>query len=179
MPQVDIFIRSSRNLNPLRKALFDATRIRWEMDPLSKIHVICDWEILRARRMAEDFSKSDPYIFTDDDVLPMGKRFIERGREAMLAHPEFAVCSTLSLIEGENVSKGDGDIYEARCVGAPMWIRKGILTDLPDMDLNLECGKIDALVYAKGFKEGLFGNGLRHLHLGHGFSSNPQLHWAA
>lgn len=159
--------------------MFDATRIRWEMDPLANLHVLLDNGIKEARIVADSWSKSDPYIFTDDDVLPMGKRFIERGRDTMLAHPEYAVCSTLSLIEGENVSKGDGDIYEVRSVGSPMWIRKGILTDLPDMDLNLECGKIDSLVYAKGFKEGLFGNGLRHLHLGHGFSSNPQLHWAA
>src|SRR6202158_1349347 len=166
---VDVFIRSSRNLNPLRHALFDATRIRGEMHPLANLHVLLDNGIKAARIVAEGWSKSDPYIFTDDDVLPMGKRFLERGREIMLAHPEFAVCSTLSLIEGENLAKGSGDIYEARAVGAPMWIRKGILTDLPEMDLNLECGKIDALVYAKGFKEGLFGNGLRHLHLGHGF----------
>ncbi len=56
-----------------------------------------------------------------------------------------------------------------------MWIRKGIIQDdLPDFDLNLECGVIDQYVQAKGYKEGLI-NGLRHLHMGHGFSSTPGL----
>jgi hypothetical protein len=54
-----------------------------------------------------------------------------------------------------------------------MWIRKGILLELPEMDINGECGAIDQLVLTKGYKEGLI-SGIRHNHLGHGFSmSNP------
>jgi hypothetical protein len=158
----------------------DATEIRWSLDPLAKVQWLLDFDILRARKVAEEFSQSDPYIFTDDDVLPMGRNFLLRGRNVMLSQPEYAVCSTLSLIEGENLAKGPPEalIYEVRGVGAPMWIRKGVLTELPEMDLNLECGKIDALVYSLGRKEGLFGNGLRHMHMGHGYSGRADMAWA-
>lgn len=176
MGEIDVFIRTSRNANPLRAAMYELTRLRWEIDPNARICLLRDHGIRTGRIMAEDWAKSDPYIVTDDDVLIMGKDWVQRGTEAMLANPEYAVCSTLSMVEGENLAKGEGVIYPMHAVGAPMWIRKGILKDLPEMDLNSECGVIHKYVLDKGYKEGLI-NGLRHNHLGHGFSSNPSLFW--
>lgn len=173
---IDVFIRTTRLLDPLRQAMFDASRVRWELDPLVRVQLVRDVGIREGRVLAEEWTHSDPYIYTDDDVLILGKDWVQRGLDVMLSHSEFAVCSTLSMIEGENLAKGEGDIYEMHAVGAPMWIRKGILTNLPPMDLNSECGVIHKHVLDKGFKEGLI-NGLRHNHLGHGFSSNPILHW--
>ena len=94
-------------------------------------------------------------------------------REGKLVRRSFPV----TLVEGENQAvppPGAGLIYPMHWVGAPMWIRKGILTDLPGMTLNNECEQIHNYVLAKGFQEGLI-TGLRHLHLGHGFSSTPGL----
>jgi len=106
----------------------------------------------------------------------VGKDWVNRAVKAMLGHPEYRACSTLSLVEGENQATGEGEIYEMHAVGAPMIIRKGTMVDLPDMDLNNECGTIHKMILDRGGKEGLI-NGLRHNHLGHGFSSNPALFW--
>jgi len=174
---IDVFIRTTNGQGKFREALFEATYQRWLMEPEVNIRTLRDMGIREARQCAEVSSRSDPYIFTDNDVLIVGKRWVERGTEAMLANPEYAVCSTLSLIEGENLAKppeGSGSIYPVHSVGAPMWIRKNILTDLPEMDMNMECGILWEYVKAKGYKEGLIA-GLRHNHMGHGFSSNPSL----
>lgn len=155
--------------------MYVLTLERWLLEGV-KIIPLSDMGIREARKAAEELASSDPYIFTDDDVLIVGKDWVKRGVEAMLANPEYAVCSSLSLIEGENLATGTGTIYEMHAVGQPMFIRKGILSDLPEMTLDQECGIIHKYVLDKGFKEGLI-NGLRHNHLGHGFSSNPALHW--
>jgi hypothetical protein len=175
--KVDVFVRSQLEQNPLRAAFFEATRARWTMDRLAVLRVLRYKGIREGRQFAEEHASGEIYIYSDDDVVVVGHNWIERGLKVMLAHPEYAVASSLSLIEGENLAKppaGAGDIYDMHAVGAPMWVRKGILTDLPEMTLNNECGKIDDYVKAKGFKEGLI-TGLRHSHLGHGFSSTPGL----
>ena len=177
---IQVFIRTTHPQNELRNAFLSATIARWRMDKeLSNglVFVFTNLGIRQARAYAEQHASSDPYIYTDDDVVIVGKNWIKRGVEAMLANPEYKVCSSLSLIEGENLAvppPGAGAIYPMHSVGAPMWIRKGFLTDLPEMTLNSECGLIDEYVKAQGFKEGLI-TGLRHLHLGHGFSSTPGL----
>lgn len=182
---IDVFVRTMAWQNPLRTGLATATEARWKMDPLACVRPLANFPIRLGRAHAERSAESDIYIFTDDDVLPVGRNWIARGLEAMLANPEYAICSTLSLIEGENLAKppeNAGSIYPMHAVGAPMWIRKGILSDLPEMTLNSECGVIDDYVKAKGFKEGLFNchvTGMRHLHLGHGFSSTPGLDFGA
>ncbi len=171
---LDVFIRTTNVKSSLRTAMLDVTIARWRME--AHIEILRGYGIREGREWAERIAASDPYIFTDDDVLIVGKDWVKRGTEAMLAHPEYAVCSSLSLVEGENLATGTGTIYDMHAVGAPMWIRKGILTDLPEMTLDQECGVIHKYVLDKGYKEGLI-NGLRHNHLGHGFSSNPILHW--
>ena len=178
---IDVFVRVAdyNLLTPwgrLRQAFWVATQNRWKMEGV-KLIAFEPRIITRDRKWAEYTAKTDPYIYTDDDVVIVGKNWIDRGLAAMLAHPEYAVCSSLSLVEGENQAvppPGAGLIYPMHWVGAPMWIRKGILTDLPGMTLNNECEQIHNYVLAKGFQEGLI-TGLRHLHLGHGFSSTPGL----
>jgi len=157
-----------------------AVSSRWKKEGINLRHLVVDVgsvENVRAVRMeAEQLAESDPYIFTDDDVLIVGKDWVKRGVEALLANPEYAIVSSLSLVEGENLAKGTGTIYEMHAVGAPSFIRKGFCTNLPDMDINSECGVLHKHVLDQGKKMGLV-NGLRHNHLGHGFSGNPALHW--
>lgn len=176
----DVFIRTiEANLrNPLRKAFLDATIARWKMEPVT-IRLIKDKGIREGRMLAESLSSSDPYIFTDDDVLPHGKDWTGRGLRAMLANPNYAILSSLSLIESENQAVGaEGSVvYDVGWVGAPMWIRQGVLAnDLPDMTLGSECGVIDCYAKLKGRKCGLI-TGLRHLNMGHGFSTDPNQRW--
>lgn len=174
----DVFLRTtSRNLvDPLRRAFYDATMARWAMEPVS-VRVLKDKGIREGRLLAEQMASTDIYIYADDDVLPHGKGWTGWGLRAMKQCPGFAICSSLSLIEGENRATGEGIIYDVGWIGAPMWIRRGVIgEDLPDMTLGSECGVIDFYVKGKGFRCGLI-NGLRHLNMGHGFSTDQNQQW--
>lgn len=141
-------------------------RLRWMVDV--GVH--------EARVQADRWANSDPYIFSDDDVLPWGKNWVEIGLAAMLGNPEFAVCSTRSVIAEEmgNYDPGIAPIYEIPAVGAPMWIRKGYLHDLPEFEFVSECIVIHNHLRLKGKKEGIIA-GIRHLHLGFGFATREDL----
>jgi len=175
---IDVFVRVPPFYKcEIRRGMWVAVNGRWRKELDVRVRVLpSDRDVRGLRELAEHEAKSDPYIFTDDDVLIVGKDWVKRGVEALLAHPEYAIVSSLSLVEGENLAKGTGTIYEMHAVGAPSFIRKGFCKDLPPMDINSECGVLHKHVLDQGKKMGLV-NGLRHNHLGHGFSGNPALHW--
>lgn len=136
-----------------------------------------DMDIREGRIWAEKTAETDPYIFTDDDVLPWGKNWVQHGTDVMLRNPEYAVASTRSVIAEEmgNYQPPDTEIYEIPCVGAPMWVRKGIIgPDIRDFLFVEECIEIDNYVKRKGYKTGII-SGIRHLHLGFGFATDPRL----
>ena len=187
---IDVFVRVQPFYDdPIRYGLWKATKARWEADPDCRlIPLFAGPDIRGVRLEAEQRAESDPYIFTDDDVLVLGHHWVKKATGYLLAHPEYGIVSTLSMIEGENLAKPgyfgnpsevDSEIYDMFAVGAPMVIRKGICSDLPEMDINSECGKIHEHVLAKGLKEGLLNPALalRHNHLGNGFSSNRSMAW--
>lgn len=180
--KLDVFIRvtDAELKDPLRKAMLEVTVARWNLEPVT-IHTMVDYPVREGRQFAENKAQSDPYIVTDSDVLIVGKDWVERGTHAFKSSFGYGAVSTLSLVETENAATTNSDdlIYPMHWVGAPMWIRKGILTDLPEMDLGGECRVIHEVMESKGYKEGLFNPNLRlrHNHLGHAFSSNPNLHW--
>lgn len=185
MTPIDIFVRTMAVQDEVRQAMKYLCTVRWLMEGV-QITELEDMDIRAGRLYAEQNAKSDPYIITDDDVLIMGKNWIERATSVLLSHPEYAIASTLSMIEGENMAKPPRlfgpddhgvDIYEMHSVGAPMIIRKGTCRELPPLTLDNECGEIHRMVLDMGKKEGLI-TGIRHMHVGNGFSSNPILRWA-
>jgi len=171
---INVFLRTTSGHSALRLAFYEAALTRWKMDQNALVIIMLNKGIREARLEAERLSHSDPYIFSDDDVVIVGKDWIARGCAAMSAHHEYAICSSNSLLAGEQ-HPCEGEIYPMHSVGAPMFIRKGILKDdLPEMTLQSECGVLHDYVRKKGFKEGIISS-LRHLHLGYGFSSTPGL----
>jgi hypothetical protein len=177
---VDVFIRQGHNYTPLRHAMLIATIERWTLDPLASVrhpHLYGIHDPIEVRRFAEMAADSDPYIICDDDILIWGKDWVKRGLEAMEHHPEYGICSTLSLVEGENQATGQGEIYPMHSVGQPMWVRKGICTEIPkDTTFTYECQVIHKLCERKGFKMGII-SGIRHNHIGSGFSNQPEHRW--
>ena len=184
-----VFIRTqSYGSNHLRRSMLETTRERWMLEPVV-IHEVHGTPTC-ARHMAEVLAESDPYIFTDDDVLICGKDWVRRALEVFNRHPEYGVVSTLSLVESENLAipgsiSGDNgenamEIYPMHAVGQPMFVRKGISVDMPEFTLDQECFALQRLCEAKGMHTGLFHPNLRirHNHMGHGFSSNPVLAWS-
>jgi hypothetical protein len=185
-----VFIRTqSYGENYLRKAMRSVSLERWLLEPVT-IHKLYEPSPARARAKAEELAESDPYIFTDDDVLICGKDWVRRALEVFNRNPEYGLVSTLSLVESENLAipgsiSGNGgensmEIYPMHAVGQPMFVRKGIAVDLPDMTLDQECFTMQRLCESKGMHTGLFHPNLRirHNHMGHGFSSNPILAWS-
>jgi hypothetical protein len=166
------------DINKMRVGLRMATFERWDMDPEAHPQFIVDRGIREARLWAEEQATTDPYIFTDDDVLPWGKDWLRRGLTAMQNHPEFAACSSRSVIAEErgNYQIPDGvEIMEVPCVGAPLWMRKGILKDdIREFLFVEECIELHNYLRLRGYKEGIIA-GLEHLHLGYGFATNPSL----
>ena len=174
---IDVFIRTMSGQSLLRHAFFEATRARWQMEDV-KLHWVVDMPIREGRLWAEQQAKSEFYIFTDDDVLPWGKNWLERGLSAMSGNPQFGACSSRSVIAEErgNYSIPEGtEILGVPCVGAPLWMRKGLLFDnFPEHLFVEECIVLHNYLAKKGYKEGII-SGLEHLHLGFGFATSPQL----
>ena len=177
---IDVFIRTTSQSDRLRQAMLRVSIERWALET-PHWYLVKDMGITQGRVFAERHAESDPYAFTDDDCLIVGEKWLDRAASMVLANPKFAIVSTLSLIEGENlaVPHDDSDIYEMHSVGQPMLIRKGICVNLPDMDLNQECGILHKFVLDKGYQMGLIHpkHHIRHNHMGSGFSSNPALFW--
>jgi hypothetical protein len=177
---IDVFIRTMRDKEKMRVAFFVATVARWKIDPDARVQFILDRDYREARFYAENAARSDPYIFTDDDCLPHGKDWISNGVKAMLAHPEYGACSTKSLIVTESpfdTKPNECDIFPVPCVGAPMWMRKGIIKeDLPKYLYVSECIELHNYMKQKGYLQGII-NGISHVHIGHGFSTDPRLVW--
>jgi hypothetical protein len=175
---VDVFLRTmvGEQQNSLRRAFRRATVVRWEMEDVH-LHYL-SMGIREGRLWAERTATSDIYIFSDDDVLPWGKDWLERGLLAMGNNPEFAACSSRSVIAEErgNYEIPQGvEILPVPCVGAPLWMRRGILgPDLPEFLFVEECIVLHNYLLKKGFKEGII-SGLEHHHLGFGFATTPNL----
>ena len=185
--KIDVFFRTmtygDSELDHIRRAMRSLCFNRWDCESVN-MHFVQDKGIREGREIAESQARSDPYIFTDDDCLIVGKDWVKRAVEIVLANPQFKIVSTLSLVETENMARPASDwiespIYPMHMVGQPMLIRKGTCVNLPDMDLNSECGVLHKLVLDQGFEEGLFHPDLRirHNHLGHGFSGTPVHFW--
>ena len=195
--KIDVFFRTTGYkpdfLGYVRKAMRKVCFNRWQLEPV-RIHTILNEGIRAGRQFSEDSALSDPYIFTDDDCLIVGKDWVKRAVEIMLANPQFKIVSTLSLVETENAARPPSEwhyingpehvpsptaIYPMHMVGQPMLIRKGTCVNLPEMSFDQECAVLHKLVLDQGFEEGLFHPDLRirHNHLGHGFSGSPVHFW--
>lgn len=175
--RVDVFLRTMSSKSELRQAFMDATRARWRKENVNLVWM-WDEDIRKARLWAEKNANSEFYIVGDDDLLPWGKNWLERGLAAMADHPFFALASSRSVITEEAgnyaIPVGVG-ILPVPAVGAPMWIRKGVIgTDLPEFPFVSECTMLYDYTRKKGFQSGII-NGLFHLHMGYGFATDPKL----
>jgi hypothetical protein len=174
MPKVDVFVRTTTPRDALREGFFQATIARWNLDPDANVHVLADLDYREYRLLGEKMAQSDPFIFDDDDCLPHGKNWIRKGRDILLDNPTYALASTRSLVETEAPFTGVGDIFSVPAVGAPMWVRKGIIgEDLPTYNFVEECIVLFNYMKERGYQSGMM-NGIRHMHLGYGFSTDPR-----
>lgn len=121
---IDVFFcTSAKKEDEIRWNIMKACLARWEMEPGINLVTLTgagkSFQRER-RRIAAKESVSDIYIVVEDDIMPLGRRFVERGVGAMREHPGYAVLGPRTVWEQQLspvVEVGNGDICD--------FIRKG------------------------------------------------------
>lgn len=90
------------------------------------------------RREAENMAMTDIYVLADDDCMPIGLNFFEKGVKVMEGHPEFAILSAWpsnAVIHPWTPEEGtafeDEDVMEHVSVGGIRFCRKGAMKKWP------------------------------------------------
>lgn len=196
----DVFVTTIA-LEPVRQYLFLAVVRRWMLEEQRKIcvfkpgifwqqHYVTDTTIpilgighpsqmQRDRRIkADELARSEIYIVTDDDCMPIGADFIARGLAVMEAHPDFGILAAMNYWNrNDSVPYTgrfiDADVWECHAVGGIRFCRKGIIKEWPESvnPGSYDCQHHEALVKA-GYRTGYMRN-VQMNHIGLGLSQ----HW--
>jgi len=134
-----------------------------------------------SKAIAADHAESDPFVIIDDDHLPLYQDWLEIGLRAMHDNPEYGLISSWS-VNGE-VRQGEVDLgrrspvwEETESLGCPMFVRRGVLADLPEGEVTRYDTILTQHVRSRGWKVG-FCSRLRHNHIGMGYSQVIGAHW--
>lgn len=201
----DIFVRTRTN-NPIRLAIADAAIMRLKLLegvktrfigasgfplPATRAHgkallVHPDQYHVDSRWVAHEAAKSDVYVVIDDDCLPLGRDWLERGLAAMAAWPQFAALASWSINGEIDPAKcalpspgepWESDLFEVESLGTPTFLRRSTQLLVPEGSL----GQYDATLSAAYREHGRIGmmRYVRHNHLGYGLSEVVPEWWLA
>ena len=179
---VDVFIRTSCPVGmievPFRKSIREACLWEWNVATLpgSPNLIVPTKAVERfgmySKKMAEELATTETYILADEDTLPFGNDFVDRGADILERHPEYGILTATSICDGlfpAGARIPDAEVVEAHSVGGVAFVRKGILTEFadcrPDQVDDVVCSEMNR----KGYKTGVM-PGVRFNHLGCGFS---------
>lgn len=189
----DVFIRIYSS-SEMRLGFAIATVARWEMQKDCRV-VPLIWEggrehvrwngrpvlpypdsqapfATESLEWAEHLSVSDPYIICNDDNLPYGQDFVEKGLDIMARHPEYGVISGV-VTNGHEPYDTENEVHEIHAVGGLVFLRKGLVTEFPPLEDCYWDLERHRQVKEKGFKSG-YSHRLPYLHMGAHFSvANP------
>jgi hypothetical protein len=182
----DVFIRVFSS-SELRLGFAIATVARWKLQKDCRIiPIVCEagMELDRwpgsiviyneppfatsSLRIAEGVAKSDPYIICNDDNLPYGQDFVEKGLDIMARYSEYGVISGV-VTNGHEPYDTETEVHEIHAVGGLVFLRKGLVTEFPPLEDRFWDGERHKQVLAKGFKSG-YSHRLPYLHMGAHFS---------
>ena len=142
------------------------------------VDVTASADFARASRLvADDLARSPVYCLIDDDQLPLGADWVERGVTHVEQHPEYVSLSSLSI--NEEVAwdpDTEPEVFARGSTGTPCFVRKRTFIDLPpgpahDYDLTLS-----RHLRRHGGRVG-FMRDVRHNHLGRDCSQVIPEHW--
>lgn len=169
-------------LAQLRTAMYGVCLARWRMQPDIELHVLKGKGVSyqRQRRIyAESHATSSVYLVADDDCLLLDNPFyVQRILNAMEAYPDFAILaaypdnSSLQPWTPENLEViRDCTVEEHVSVGGLYAIRKGLMTEWPEMNGHgYDMIQADYL-RSKGYRVGFLKNGFSINHLGKNYST--------
>lgn len=189
----DVFIRVFSS-SELRLGFAIATVARWKMQKDCRVHPLIwnhglpysQWNYsngtflqnneqpfaTKSLLVAEAMAQSDPYIISNDDNLPYGQDFVEKGLDIMARHPEYGVISGV-VTNGHEPYDTENEVHEIHAVGGLVFLRKGLVTEFPPLEDPYWDLERHRQVTAKGFKSG-YSHRLPYLHMGAHFSvANP------
>jgi hypothetical protein len=158
---IDVFIRHFTDCPDLRGLMYGLCSSVWESYPNRVTTMVedkgqTDFHI-RSKANAETLSETEIYVVTDDDCLPLGDDFIERGAAILQHHPEYGILTATSVCDGPFPSGKqlpDTDVVEMHAVGGVSFVRKGILKkfDLcsPDQVDDCICTEVNRAGYLTG-----------------------------
>lgn len=131
---VDVFLCSCAR-DAIRQGLFAAVYARWGEERGINLKLVTP-EVVKcsllhfqgARRLwAEERSESDIYILAEDDCLPLGRNFVERGMKVMERHPEFATLSPMLLPFPPQFTPLDDEVATGITSGGINFTRRGLI----------------------------------------------------
>lgn len=212
---IDIFVRTRTN-NPIRLSLASAVLDRLARIPGANVSLICaeEFELPRrsfgpmppwyqvdshrfhidSRKRAHQKALSDVYVVIDDDCMPLGKDWLERGLAAMAARPQYAALASWSIngeidpakcalppCDASTWYQGDpgaeADVFEVESLGTPTFLRRSMPLQVPEGSLGQYDGTLSA-AYREHGRLGMLRH-VRHNHLGYGLSEVVPEWWLA
>ena len=195
MPEnIDVFVRvfaiSNGSLRgDLRWGLTQATIARWLMQKDINLTLLCAGAIIRiagaesvllpeekfhmeSKREAEKRAHMPIYVIADDDCLPFGADFIQRGVSILNQHEDYGLVSASSVSDGERWTAREEalvDVLGRHSVGGICFVRKGLLSEFNDLGANRVDESICSELKRLGYEVGVLPR-VRMNHLGCGFS---------
>jgi hypothetical protein len=117
--------------------------------------------MLEHRIRAEEWSSTDIYCVADDDCMPLGNHFLERGLIVMEGNPDFGLLA-FSERGGEIGPIGapwfeNDEVFETQSAGGIYLIRKGLIR-YPDSHPWFDDVQTGELMKAAGYKVGYMKN---------------------
>lgn len=161
MSLIDVFLCTCAT-DPIRKGMFDAVYHRWLRETIINLTVLTP-EVLKCglrgfqglrRKWAEENTTGDIYILAEDDCLPLGKNFTERGIALLDSYGEYAVLSPKLLPFPPPMNENDL-VSEGITAGGINFTRAGLIdtTIIPKDAVWDESSQAQHL-REKGFKSG-------------------------
>jgi len=192
----DIFLRWWPE-SDLRRLLGEAVIARLALQTDGRVHVLAARESrpprrktatkaflerdnfqARSRIVADSMARSQVYVLIDDDHLPIGKDWIQRGVSTLLQNPDYAMLSAWSINGEVRDPGGEGDIFETQSAGTPCFVRKGTFEQVPYGPADSYDSKLSDHLRGTIGRIGFLRN-VRFNHLGCGYSQVVAGHWGA
>jgi hypothetical protein len=211
----DIFVRTRTN-NPIRLAIAEACFERLQLLGDARVHLIGaagfarpaaadrltggSWLLfardfhVKSRQLADEKAEGGFYVVIDDDCMPIGKDWLDRGLEAMAIFPQFSALASWSINGEIDPAKCAlppqhddrlhqvSEIFEVPSLGTPTFIRRyrngeRIQLNLPEAPI----GQYDLTISQAYLEHGRIGmlRHVRHNHLGYGLSEVVPDWWLA
>lgn len=130
---IDVFIRNVKG-DILRQNLYKACVEAWGLDPIAQINTVdlygpttLDSFHWNFRVFSEMNSNTDPYVISDDDILPLGADWISKAIAVAERHPDYAILVANQVNHSARIKPQGYEVQPREMCGSPALVRKGMI----------------------------------------------------